>query len=37
MARLRVGLMDGPMQPNVRGALGTMLPFNKVVRRLKTL
>lgn len=27
----------GPMQPNVRGALGTMLPFNKVVRRLKQL
>lgn len=27
----------GPMQPNVRGALGTMLPFNKVVRRLKRL
>jgi phthiodiolone/phenolphthiodiolone dimycocerosates ketoreductase len=27
----------GPMQPNVRGALGTMLPFNKVVRGLKRL
>jgi phthiodiolone/phenolphthiodiolone dimycocerosates ketoreductase len=27
----------GPMQPNVRGALATMLPFNKVVRGLKRL
>jgi len=27
----------GPMQPNIRGALATMLPFNKVVRRLKRL
>jgi phthiodiolone/phenolphthiodiolone dimycocerosates ketoreductase len=27
----------GPMQPDVRGALGTMLPFNKVLRRLKRL
>ena len=27
----------GPMQPSVRGALGTMLPFNKVVRGLRKL
>ena len=27
----------GPMQPNVRGALATVLPFNKVVRGLKRL
>ncbi len=27
----------GPMQPDVRGALRTVLPFNKVVRRLKRL
>ena len=27
----------GPIQPSVRGALGTMLPFNKVIRRLKRL
>lgn len=27
----------GPMQPNIRGALGTMMPFNKVVRGLKRL
>jgi phthiodiolone/phenolphthiodiolone dimycocerosates ketoreductase len=27
----------GPMQPNVRGALATMLPFNKAVRGLKRL
>jgi phthiodiolone/phenolphthiodiolone dimycocerosates ketoreductase len=27
----------GPMQPSLRGALGTMLPFNKVVRGLKRL
>lgn len=27
----------GPMQPDVRGALGTVLPFNKVVRGLKRL
>jgi phthiodiolone/phenolphthiodiolone dimycocerosates ketoreductase len=27
----------GPMQPSLRGALGTMLPFTKVVRGLKRL
>ena len=27
----------GPMQPSVRGALGTVMPFNKVVRGLKRL
>jgi phthiodiolone/phenolphthiodiolone dimycocerosates ketoreductase len=27
----------GPMQPSLRGALATMLPFNKVVRGLKRL
>jgi phthiodiolone/phenolphthiodiolone dimycocerosates ketoreductase len=27
----------GPMQPSVRGALGTVLPFNKVIRGLKKL
>jgi phthiodiolone/phenolphthiodiolone dimycocerosates ketoreductase len=27
----------GPMQPNVRGALATMVPFNNVVRGLKRL
>jgi phthiodiolone/phenolphthiodiolone dimycocerosates ketoreductase len=27
----------GPMQPDIRGALGAVLPFNKVVRGLKKL
>jgi phthiodiolone/phenolphthiodiolone dimycocerosates ketoreductase len=27
----------GPMQPDVRGALRTVLPFNKVVRGLRRL
>jgi phthiodiolone/phenolphthiodiolone dimycocerosates ketoreductase len=27
----------GPMQPSVRGALGTVMPFNKVVRGLRKL
>src|SRR5205807_1450078 len=27
----------GPMAPSVRGALATMLPFNRVVRGLKRL
>lgn len=27
----------GPMQPSVRGAMGTMAPFNRVVRGLKRL
>jgi hypothetical protein len=33
MAGLRVGLM----QPSLRGAVGTMRPFNKVIRGLKRL
>ena len=27
----------GPMQPSLRGAVGTMRPFNKVIRGLKRL
>lgn len=36
--RLGIGVVNfGPMQPDVRGALKTVRPFNKAVRGLKRL